>query len=291
GMGRDLYQASPAARAVFQTADRVLGFPLSTLCFEGPEEELRRTVNTQPAIMAVSLAALAAARESGPAAGVRPAFVAGHSLGEYTALVAAGALDLETGLRLVRERGRLMQEAGERNPGTMAAIIGLEEEAVAALCREAGAELCNLNGGGQIAVGGPEAAVARAMELARERGAARAVPLNVGGAFHTSLMAPAAEGMRRAVAEVQFRDPAVPVVANCTARPLTTAEEVRQELVDQLCSAVQWERSVRWMTEAGVTTFWEIGPGRVLAGLIRRIAGKGVDVVNLGTAEAVQRLG
>ncbi|MER3420425.1 MAG: malonyl CoA-acyl carrier protein transacylase, partial [Chloroflexota bacterium] len=208
GMGRDVYDASPAARAVFRRADDVLDMPLSRLCFEGPEEELRQTVNAQPAIVTVSIALLEAARERDhELVRGRPRFVAGHSLGEYTALIAAGALSFEDGLLLVRERGRLMQEAGERNPGTMAAIMGLDEGVVEALCRESGAEICNLNGAGQIVIGGRRPAVLRAMDLARAHGAVKVTELNVSGAFHSSLMQPAVDGMRAAVSRVVFREP------------------------------------------------------------------------------------
>jgi len=270
GGGRDLYEASPAARRAFQRADAALGLPLSELCFHGPENILRQTVNAQPAIMAVSLACLEAAREAGLLTKV-PAFVAGHSLGEYTALVAAGALDLEDGLRLVRERGRLMQMAGEERPGTMAAILGLDEETATALCRETGAQVCNVNAPGQIVIGGTQAAVEAALDLARQRGARRAIPLNVSGAFHTDLMTPAVKGMARALEGVAPRDPQIPVLANGSARPLTSAGQVRDELLFQLDHPVQWQRSVEYIANAGVDTFIELGPGQVLSGLVGRI--------------------
>jgi [acyl-carrier-protein] S-malonyltransferase len=189
-MGRDLHQAFPAARRLFQEADETLGLPLSRLCFQGPEETLRQTINAQPAIMVVSLACLQAAKEEGCLREDSVAFLAGPSLGEYTALVAAGALGFGDGLRLVRERGRLMQEAGERAPGAMAAILGLSEQDIAEVCRQTGAEVCNLNSPGQIVVGGSVAAVTQAMEVARARGARQAIRLNVSGAFHSSLMYP-----------------------------------------------------------------------------------------------------
>ncbi len=270
GGGRDLYEASPAARRAFQRADTALGFPLSELCFHGPENILRQTINAQPAIMAASLACLEAAREAGLLA-KEPAFVAGHSLGEYTALVAAGAVELEDGLRLVRERGRLMQMAGEERPGTMAAILGLDEETAAALCRETGAQVCNLNAPGQMVIGGTLAAVEAALDLARQRGARRAIPLNVSGAFHTDLMTPAVKGMTRALEGVALRDPQIPVLANGSARPLTSAGQVHDELLFQLCHPVQWQRSVEYMVNAGVDTFIELGPGQVLSGLVSRI--------------------
>lgn len=286
-MGRDLYQVFPAARRLFQEADETLGLPLSRLCFEGPEEALRQTINAQPAIMVVSLACLQAAKEEGCLAGGSVAFTAGHSLGEYTALVAAGALDFGDGLRLVRERGRLMQEAGERTPGAMAAILGLDEEEVAEVCHRTGAEVCNLNSPGQIVVGGTVAAVTQAMELAKAAGARQAIRLNVSGAFHSSLMRPAAEGMAKALAQVSFAEPQVPIVANSTAQPLTSAETIREELMQQLHRPVLWHRSVEHMIEGGVTTFIEIGPGRVLTSLIRRIDGS-VSIRNINGASAIR---
>jgi [acyl-carrier-protein] S-malonyltransferase len=269
GMGRDLFDGSPGARRVFDTADETLGYSLSTLCFDGPEEKLRETRYAQPAVFTVSLACLEATREAGEHD--TPAFVAGHSLGEYTALVAAGALDLEAGLRLVQERGRLMQEAADQALGTMVALIGLDEEAARSICQEAGAEVCNLNAPGQIVIGGPERTVESAMALALERGAQRGIRLKVGGAFHTSLMRPAAEGMVSPVADAPMRDPVVPVIANTTAEPLTTAGTLRDELVRQITAPVLWQRSVEYMRDQGVSRVIEFGPGRVLGGLVKRI--------------------
>jgi len=286
GAGRDLYQTSAAARNVFQRADAALGFPLSELCFLGPEEALSQTVNAQPAIMAVSLACLEAAREDGPLTD-EPAFVAGHSLGEYTALAAAGAIGLEDGLRLVRERGRLMQMAGEERPGTMAAILGLDEETAAAVCRETGAQVCNINAPGQIVIGGTLAAVEAALTLASRRGARRAIPLKVSGAFHTDLMASAAKGMACALERVTLRDPRVPLLANGSGRPLTSASQIRDELLHQLDHPVQWQRSIEYMARAGVDTFIELGPGQVLTGLIRRIV-PGARLLNIDSAAAIE---
>lgn len=286
GSGADLYASSPAARRVFEQADAALGFPLSQLCFQGPEHALRQTINAQPAIMAVSLACREAAREAGLLAG-EPAFVAGHSLGEYTALVAAGALDIEDGLRLVRERGRLMQMAGEERPGTMAALLGLDEEATTALCRETGAQVCNLNAPGQVVIGGALAAVEAALDLARQRGARRAIHLNVSGAFHTDLMAPAVKGMAHTLEGAPLRDPRVPVLANGSASPLTSARQVRDELLYQLNHPVQWQRSVEYMAGAGVDTFIELGPGQVLTGLIRRIV-PGAHLLNIDSMAAIE---
>lgn len=269
-MGRDLFDGCAAARHVFETANRVLGYSITELCFQGPAERLQETQHAQPAIFTVSLACLEAARELGGLPAGVPAFVAGHSLGEYTALVIAQALSLEDGLRLVAERGRLMQEAAQQNPGTMAAILGLDEAAASAVCRDTKAEICNLNAPGQVVIGGTPQAVEAAMALALERGAQRGIRLKVGGAFHTSLMAPAAEGMARALAATPLRDPQVPVIANTSAEPLTTAEALREELIQQLTRPVQWQRSVEMLRAQDVTGVIEFGPGRVLTGLVRR---------------------
>jgi len=271
GMGRDLFEGSPAARCVFETADRVLDFALSRLCFDGPEDALQRTDHAQPALFTMSLACLEAAREQGALPPEPPAFCAGHSLGEYTTVVAAGALDLEDGLRLVAERGRLMRLAAEEQPGAMAALLGLDEAAARAVCAETGADVCNLNAPGQVVIGGTEEAVTGAMALALERGAQRGVRLRVSGAFHTSRMTPAAEGMARAVAAAPIRDPEVPIVANTTAEPLITAEALRKELVEQIVQPVLWQRTVEQLRAQGVTGVVEFGPGRVLTGLVRRI--------------------
>jgi len=287
GMGRDLYETYPAARCLLDEADAVLGCALARLCFEGPEETLQQTIHAQPAIMAVSLACLAAAREQGALAG-KPAFMAGHSLGEYTALVAAGVVSFADGLRLVRERGRLMQEASERVPGAMAAVMGLPEEKVAALCRESGAELCNLNSPGQSVIGGPLAAVERAIELARARGARHLARLNVSGAFHTSLMGPAAEGIAQAIDGVPFARARAPIVANSSAEPMAEPTDIRNELLRQLCRPVLWQRSVEYMVTQGLTSFVEIGPGRVLSSLIRRIDAS-VNVRNIADVHSIRR--
>ncbi len=285
GMGLDLYHNFPAAREVFEEADDALGFSLSRLCFEGPEEELAQTVNAQPAILTVSLACLKAVSQ---VAGqmICPAFMAGHSLGEYTALVAAQVLDFVDALRLTQERGRLMQEAGDRVPGGMVAILGLDEVSVEQVCQETGAEIANLNSPGQIVVSGTRDTMIRAMDLARAMGARRAIPLNVSGAFHSQLMQPAAEGMADVLSELEFRHPSTPVVVNSTAQPVTTADEVKEELMRQLCDCVQWQRSVEYMMDAGVSTFIEIGPGEVLSGLIKRISDQ-AQTLNVGDAESI----
>ena len=282
GMGKDLHAEIAAARAVFEAADEALGFPLSALCFEGPEDELLRTVNAQPALVAHGVAALAAAIDRGSVA-EGPAFLAGHSLGEYAALIAAGAIGFEDGIRLVRERGRLMQAACDARPGAMAAVLGLERERVEALCAEHGASLCNENAPGNVSIGGPPAAVGAAAEAARAAGASRVVPLKVAGAFHTPLMASAAEGMAEALAGVRFADPRAPVISNVTARPLTAGSELAGELRAQITSPVLWAASLRTMLGAGAASFTEFGPGRVLTGTVGR-TDRSAAVRNVATA-------
>ena len=272
GMGQDLFEASPIARRLFLDADSILERPLSAYCFRGPEDLLRQTENTQPAIFTVSLACLAVAEERGLLSPLVPAYMAGHSLGEYTAAVAANALSFEDGLRLVQERGRLMQMAGEKNPGTMAAVLGLDEDSAKSLCGETGAQICNLNSPGQIVIGGSVEAVETAIEKAPSFGARRAVRLSVSGAFHTSLMEPAVEGMNNSLGQTKIRNPVVPIVGNGNAQPLATAEALREELLYQLTHPVQWQRSVELMVANGVSCFVEFGPGGVLCGLVRRIA-------------------
>ncbi len=271
GMGLDLFTSSQPAKRAFEAADARLGFPLSKLCFEGPDEELIQTINTQPALLIVSYACLKALEEKNDGSFKNPDFVAGHSLGEYTALAAVHALDFETAVFLARERGRLMYEAGQRSPGAMAAVLGMEEDVLQQICRETSTVIANYNTPGQLVISGHRDAVARAFELAQARGASRVVPLQVSGAFHSPLMQPARDGLAEILASVQFNDPTVPVIANTTAEPLTSAASIKKELLDQLCNGVQWQRSVEYMIEQGVSHFIEIGPGKVLTGLIRRI--------------------
>jgi len=286
GMGRDLYQGFDAAKAVFEQADEALGFSLSRLCFDGPEDELRQTINAQPAIVAVSFAYLEASREA--KAGLPQAsFVAGHSLGEYTALAAAEVLDFATTVYLARERGRLMHEAGELTPGGMAAIIGLDETPLAEVCAQTDTRIANINCPGQLVISGAESNLNQAVEMAKARGAYRAIPLQVSGAFHTPLMQSAVDGMAQVIATLAFKDPSIPIIGNTKAQPLTTAESVKEELLQQLCNCVQWQRSVEYMVGGGVSTFVEIGPGKVLAGLIKRI-NKSVKILNIGDAESVK---
>jgi [acyl-carrier-protein] S-malonyltransferase len=286
GMGRDVYEASPAARAVFEAADRALGFGLSKLCFEGPEAELRRTENQQPAILATSIALLRALEER---VALAPACLAGHSLGEYTALVAAGALGLESAVALVHARGRFMQEAVPEGRGAMAAILGAEPEAVAESCavaaRETGlvVEPANWNSPLQTVIAGDALAVERACAEARSRGAKKAVPLPVSAPFHCSLMAPAAEKLAAELAGVRFAAPRVPVVSNVDAEPNREAARIPELLRRQVTAPVRFTESVRRMAALGVTRVLEIGPGRVLSGLVARIE-RGLARANLSSA-------
>ena len=290
GMGRDLYDNFASARAIFQQADEVLKFPLSRLCFEGPEDELRLTINAQPALVTAGFACLKAIQE---AAGTNklpgPTFVAGHSLGEYTALAAAGVTDFTTAVYLARERGRLMHEAGLKTAGGMAAIIGLDEAVMTEVCQATNTWIANFNCPGQVVISGARENIDKAMESARARGAARAIPLQVSGAFHSPLMQPAMEGLARIIVRLTFKDPTVPLIANTTAKPLTRGEQVGTELTTQLLNSVQWQRSVEFMVDNDVPTFVEIGPGKVLTGLIRRI-NRNVSILNIGNAEAVRNL-
>ena len=279
GMGEALAAASPAAAAVFAAADAALGEPISRLAWRGPEDDLNRTENAQPALLATTIAYLAALRERWAAAGVpaiEPSFAAGHSMGQYSAMVAAGALSLEDGVRLVRERGRRMQASGQGRDGAMAAIIGLDDDALPELVARASNAgtfgVANRNSPGQVVVSGERAAVEAGAEIAKSLGARRAIVLPVSVAAHSPLMADAATAMRDVLAGVAFSDPNVPLLANADATMLTTAEACRSELVDHLTTGVDWVRAIETMVAAGIDTFIEIGPGKVLTGLTKRIA-------------------
>jgi [acyl-carrier-protein] S-malonyltransferase len=291
GMGKALAATFACARAVFDDVDAALADKLSAVMWEGPLEKVTLTENAQPALVAVSLAAM---RVLETEAGVNLArdaqFVAGHSVGEYSALAAAGALSLADAVRLVRIRGRAMQQAVPVGMGAMAALIGVEFEQAAAIAAEAAqGEVCqaaNDNGGGQVVVSGHKAAVERAVEIAKGKGVRRAMLLPVSAPFHSALMAPAAEVMREALAKVTIRPPAVPLVANVLARPTQDPAEIMRGLVEQVTGTVRWRESVSFMAEAGVTTFYEVGSGKVLSGLVKRIA-EGASGVSIGTPEEV----
>ena len=275
GMGRDLYESSPEARAVFDTIDQACGESISRLCFEGPEEALRETSNTQPCLFATSVAALTACR----VAGLAPTAVAGHSVGEYAALVAAGVFDVATGARLVQARARAMAAAAGANPGTMAAVLGLDADVVDAVCRSVTEGIvvpANDNSPGQVVISGNTEGVAAASTLLKERGAKRVLSLGVSGAFHSPLMQSAADTLAPLIASGAFADPQLPIVANVTASFERTAIEVKRNLVAQVAGPVRWTETIQKLTNEGYTHFIECGPGKVLAGLIKRIAPEAV---------------
>jgi [acyl-carrier-protein] S-malonyltransferase len=289
GMGRDLAERFTAAAQVFEEADRALGFPISRLCFEGPEESLKLTENTQPAILTCSIATLAVLETKG----WKPGFVAGHSLGEYSALVAAGGLSFSDAVRLVRRRGRYMQEAVPDGVGAMAAILGLAADALEDVCREASQEQvvspANLNSPGQIVIAGHREAVERAVDLARQRGARKAVLLPVSAPFHCSLMKPAADRLAHDLEEAALADLRIPLVNNFAARVVRTTSEARDGLKQQVAHPVRWEESIRCLAGQGVTRFIEVGPGKVLTGLLRNIDRSldGANVEDLATLEKI----
>ncbi len=297
GMGKPLADAFPVAREVFERVDAALGEKLSRVIFEGPENELTLTANAQPALLATSIAALRALETAAGLDVARDAaFVAGHSLGEYSALCAAGTLSLEDAARLLRIRGQAMQKAVPAGEGAMAAILGLDFPAVSKIALQAASDLyltgaiceaANDNGGGQVVISGTKAAVERAMELAKRHGAKRALALPVSAPFHCSLMTPAAEAMAAAFASVKFAAPKVPVVANVSACALTDPAAIRDSLVKQVTGTVRWRESVAFMAGHGVTRFIEIGAGKVLAGLVKRIA-EGVTAISVGAPADVE---
>ncbi|MEB3047277.1 ACP S-malonyltransferase [Rhizobium mulingense] len=285
GMGKDLAENFAEARAVFEEVDEALGEKLSDVMFNGPEDTLTLTANAQPALMAVSIAVVRVLQAKGLDLKSKVAYVAGHSLGEYSALCAAGTFSLADTARLLRIRGNAMQAAVPVGVGAMAAIIGLEHADVAAVCEEAAAtgacQIANDNGGGQIVISGEKAAVEKAAGLATDRGAKRAILLPVSAPFHSKLMAPAAEAMRAALATVAKSDPLVPLIANVRAAPVTGADEIANLLVEQVTGQVRWRETVEWFAGNGVTTLYELGSGKVLTGLARRID-KTVNGISIG---------
>jgi [acyl-carrier-protein] S-malonyltransferase len=293
GMGQDLYDQYPSVREIYERAHQLLGFDLASLCFHGPEEELRQTRNTQIAIMVHSTILDGLLKERG----IRPSIVAGHSLGEYSANVSAGAMDFDDAVHIVRFRGELMQVAGEDRPGTMAAVMGLPLEVVQEVCTEAShvgiVVVANLNSPSQSVISGEVPAVERASQLARERGAKRTVMLNVSGAFHSPLMESAADKLGKALTKMEVRTPEIPVVANVTGELVTDDTAIRQALTEQILSCVLWEKSIRTMIAYGATTFVEVGPGKVLRGLVRNIDSDAVVLNAFDDAsmtETVERL-
>jgi [acyl-carrier-protein] S-malonyltransferase len=288
GMGQQLAEQYPEVMQYFKKADERLSVELSKLIFEGPQEELTKTVNTQPALLTTSLAIL----ERFQKAAIKPDFVAGHSLGEYTALVAAGALTFEDGVYAVRKRGEFMEGAVPNGEGSMAAILGLDREPLSKVTAEVSdsgfpVSLANLNCPGQIVISGSLKGVELASAKAKEAGAKRAIPLEVSGPFHSSLMKPAASELRQVLDELDLKDARIPVIANVSANPMTTAEEIKENLIEQLYSPVLWEDSVVKMIDSGVDTFIEIGPGKVLSGLIKKI-NRSVKTYSISDEESCQ---
>jgi [acyl-carrier-protein] S-malonyltransferase len=291
-MGLALAQASPAARAIFAEADRILDFPLSDLCFHGPQATLDDTLNTQPALLTTSVAALRAWEEAAQQRGqplAQPLCCAGHSLGEYSALVAAEALAFPDALRLVRERGRLMKQAGEAQPGAMAALIGADDATAEAVATAAGVQVANFNSPGQVIVSGSHAGIARLAEVAKARGVRRVIPLAVSIAAHSELMRPIVAEFRQAVEATPMQPPRLPVVSNATARPFTDVEDIRATLVNQLIAPVRWVASIEYMAAEGARAFVEIGSGNVLTGFVKRIL-KDADARTLGTPDDIDAL-
>jgi [acyl-carrier-protein] S-malonyltransferase len=289
GMGKDAYDSHDGARAVFERSDHALGFPLTKIIFEGPEEELKMTYNTQPALLTASMAYLKVFE----ARGIKPDYAAGHSLGEYSALVAAGAMSFEDAVRTVRARGQFMEQAVPGGQGAMAAVLGAEREALGRLCdviseRIGVVELANVNCPGQIVVSGSKEGVQAVIEQGKEIGAKRVIPLDVSGPFHSSLMKPAAEQLSGVLAGIAMNPPAVPVVANVTALPETDPERIKHLLVEQVYSPVLWEDSISWLISQGVDTFIEIGSGTVLAGLIKKV-NRNVKVHSINSLEAAEK--
>lgn len=286
GMGRDLYETFPESKNIFDRADAVLGFPLTRLCFEGPPEQLKSTMISQPAILTVSIAALAAFNNC---TNQRASFVAGLSLGEYSALVAAGSLTFEDGLKLVRKRAEIMEEAAARHPGKMAAVLDLDLTKLKEICLKSGAEIANLNAPGQTVISGKAEAIEKAKELCSQAGAKKVIELEVSGAFHSSLMREAAEELKQALDNTAFALPLVPIISNYTALPQYKINQIKENLVLQMYSPVKWQDSMKFILSQGVRNFIEFGPGKVLKGLMRRIEVE-AEVVNIEKKEDLLQL-
>jgi [acyl-carrier-protein] S-malonyltransferase len=285
GMGKDLAEKYPAARAWFDRANRALGYDLASICFDGPEAELTKTENAQPGIFLVSWVAFELLRERLPKLSF--AATAGLSLGEFTALTAAGVMGFEEGLKIVRQRGRFMQEACEATKGGMAAIIGLDEAATREVCAAAGVELANLNCPGQIVISGEAEKITKACEMAKDKGAKRAVPLPVAGAYHSALMAGARLKLASALSAMALKPPAVPVISNVTAQPHEGVAEIQARLVEQVTSSVRWEESMRYLVAQGFTRFIELGPGKALSGFMKRIE-PGAEMFNVSDVPSLE---
>jgi len=285
-MGKDLYEAFPESKAVFDKADEILGFSLSKLCFEGPKEELTKTINCQPAILTVSIAAWEAFCSVRSMKCEVRSFTAGLSLGEYSSLVAAEALSFADAVYLVRKRGEFMEEEALKNPGRMLSIIGLNQEVVEEICQKTSAEIANLNCPGQIVISASPENIEKAKELAKEKSAKMTISLEVNGAFHSSFMKGASARIAKELENIQLRTPAMPVVCNVTAKATTSVDEIKNNLIQQVASSVLWERSMKFILSEGIMRFIEFGPGSVLKGLMRRIEPK-AQVVNIGKKEDI----
>ena len=279
GMGKELYENYPQAKEIFDTADKILKFSLTKLCFEGPEEDLTNTSNSQVAILVHSIAALKVLEKEG-AENFNPKFALGLSLGEYSALVASGCLSFEDGVKLVRRRGQFMQSASEKNPGKMASIMGIDASELEKLCKGFGCEIANLNCPGQIVISGSSSAVELTASMAKEKGAKRAVMLEVSGAFHSSLMTPAKEKLEKEIESITFNAPSYPIISNVTGQPTEDPAVIKENLITQVNSTTLWEASVKYVASQGITTYLEMGPGAVLKGLLKRID-KALKVINL----------
>jgi len=288
GMGKDMYEAFKESKTVFDRADEILGFSLTKLCFEGPLEELTKTINCQPAILTASIAAFEAFKTAFSSQLAVVSYTAGLSLGEYSALVASGALSFEDGLRLVRKRAELMEETAKKHPGKMSAILGLGRKELEEICHNSSCEIANLNCPAQVVISGKVEAVDKAKEEALSKGAKRALDLEVSGAFHSSLMQEAAAGFAGFLKNFNLGPGSIPVISNVTARPQQNKAEITQNLIKQICSPVLWEDTIKFMAAQGVKTFYEIGPGNILKGLIRKINPE-LTVINIGKKEDVDK--
>ncbi|MQG59760.1 MAG: ACP S-malonyltransferase, partial [SAR202 cluster bacterium] len=288
GMGKDLSDNFTLAKQIFQEADDTLGYKLSDLMFNGPDKDLEDTSCSQPAIMAVSVACWKVLNEAMGDMKLKVQCSAGHSLGEYTSLVISGVISYSDGLRLVQERGRLMHDASVVRPGSMAAVIGLNEQEVETVCSQSGAEMANINSNDQIVISGDSEYVAEAVQIASDMGARKVITLPVSGAFHSSLMEYASDGLSKILDEIDFNDSEVPIIANSTGLPVKSADEIKEELLKGLCSCVQWKDSIQYMVNSGVSNFIEFGPSRVLSSLIKRI-NKEVTVESISSVKTLEQ--
>ena len=288
GMGKDLSDNFTLAKQIFQEADDTLGYKLSDLMFNGPDKDLEDTSCSQPAIMAVSVACWKVLNQAMGDMKLKVQCSAGHSLGEYTSLVISGVISYSDGLRLVQERGRLMHDASVVRPGSMAAVIGLNEQEVETVCRQSGAEMANINSNDQIVISGDSEHVAEAVQIASDMGARKVITLPVSGAFHSSLMEYASDGLSKILDEIDFNDSEVPIIANSTGLPVKSADEIKEELLKGLCSCVQWKDSIQYMVNSGVSNFIEFGPSRVLSSLIKRI-NKEVTVESISSVKTLEQ--